>query len=200
MIRLPPRLNKPKLTPYDCYCAYLGLKQHFTRPSYDFFKYNGKVSASESTFQVRNDYFKFVKLSKHQDPVGLILSNLVVNQNAWIGDILSPEGDEVYAGWSKRQGALLYSLRETLGQWEEVHPQLVVPPNGLPALLSKMHSHEVALDDVCLLQAALNFIPYWDENITTKILWDDKKALIENYLPFLDYDLEKVKQVVNAFL
>ena len=32
-----------EVSPFEAYQTYLALKQHFTRPSYDYFKYNGKV-------------------------------------------------------------------------------------------------------------------------------------------------------------
>ena len=32
----------PKVTPFDAYKSYLGLKNHFTKPKYDYHKYCGK--------------------------------------------------------------------------------------------------------------------------------------------------------------
>jgi hypothetical protein len=34
------------MTPFEVYKKYLALKNHFTKDSYDYFKYGGKVSAS----------------------------------------------------------------------------------------------------------------------------------------------------------
>ena len=41
--------------PYEAYVKYLALKSHFSDLNYDFFKYNGKVKAWRSTFDVRKD-------------------------------------------------------------------------------------------------------------------------------------------------
>ena len=35
----------------DCYRTYLAMKQHFTNPKFDFFKYDGKVKAREEKYQ-----------------------------------------------------------------------------------------------------------------------------------------------------
>ena len=40
----------PKVTPFDAYKSYLGLKNHFTKPKYDYHKYCGKSRASLQSF------------------------------------------------------------------------------------------------------------------------------------------------------
>jgi hypothetical protein len=39
------------VTGYEVYKMYLALKQHFTKESYDYHTYNGKVRASEQSFE-----------------------------------------------------------------------------------------------------------------------------------------------------
>ena len=54
------------MTGFEVYKMYLALKQHFTKDNYDYQKYNGKVSASEKSFEERRDRFFFKKLAtKH---------------------------------------------------------------------------------------------------------------------------------------
>ena len=36
------------MTGFEVYKMYLALKQHFTKPDYDFWKYNGKVRPMKS--------------------------------------------------------------------------------------------------------------------------------------------------------
>ena len=43
----------PKVTPFDVYKSYLGLKNHFTKPKYDYHKYCGKSRASLQSFYKR---------------------------------------------------------------------------------------------------------------------------------------------------
>ena len=42
---------------YDAYCLYLAINNHFHSDSYDFFKYNGKVSAKLESFMKRKDKY-----------------------------------------------------------------------------------------------------------------------------------------------
>jgi hypothetical protein len=57
------------MTPFESYTTFLALKNHFTTDSYDYIKYNGKVGAKPSSFDVRKDKYQFYKLSKHKDPL-----------------------------------------------------------------------------------------------------------------------------------
>ena len=49
---------------YDAYCLYLAINNHFHSESYDFFKYNGKVSAKLESFMKRKDKYHFAKLAR----------------------------------------------------------------------------------------------------------------------------------------
>ena len=55
------------MTPYECYNEYLALKNHFTKPEYDYIKYQGKLRTKVDTFQKRKDRIFFEKLAKHED-------------------------------------------------------------------------------------------------------------------------------------
>ena len=70
----------PKVTPYDTYKTYLGLKNHFTRVNFDYHRYGGKSRASLQSFYKRRDRFFFEKLSRQKDDsqvVEFFVSNFV---------------------------------------------------------------------------------------------------------------------------
>ena len=56
------------MTPFDVYKTYLSFKNHFTKESYDFFKYKGKTRANESTFKKRKDRY-FLKECLERKPI-----------------------------------------------------------------------------------------------------------------------------------
>ena len=85
------------MTPFETYKLFLAIKAHFTNPKYDFFKYNGKVSASLDSFNRRRDKFHFAKLAKHKDPVGYLVSQYITgNFTGWVGDLFTEEAGRVY--------------------------------------------------------------------------------------------------------
>ena len=70
----------PKVRPFEVYQKYLSLKQHFNKTNYDYFKFNGKVRANESSFDRRRDKHHFVRLSKiykEEDLTKFLVSNFV---------------------------------------------------------------------------------------------------------------------------
>ena len=62
----------------EAYQMYLALRLHFTTENYDYFKYNGKVSASLKSFDKRKDKYLFKKLTKKYDE-STILNYYIAN-------------------------------------------------------------------------------------------------------------------------
>ena len=60
------------MTGYEAYCLYNSLKLHFNSDSYDYFRYNGKISSSIEAFENRKDKYHFYKLSRRfaNDEIG----------------------------------------------------------------------------------------------------------------------------------
>ena len=61
------------MTPFEVYCEYVSLKNHFTKLDYDYIKYNGKMRLKPTSFQKRKDKLFFEKISKHSDPHGFFI-------------------------------------------------------------------------------------------------------------------------------
>ena len=185
-----------KYTDFQLYIAYLALKNHFTKDSYDFHKYQGKVGASASSFENRKDRYAFQKLARHRDPLGVMFSNILQNPDIWIGAITSDQaGEQVYTVWKKRQESLSYSFKEELKRLGNIDDMLYVEPNSQPKLLKLLSQGMVSIETVCLLQAHLNFVPYWDKEMEP-VVWAEWRRKIVKYLPFLEFDREKTKSIL----
>ena len=195
-IKTPASLSG-QWTGYKCYVTYLALKLHFSGAKYDFFKYGGKTGASVSSYETRKDRYQFEKLSRHPDPVGVMLAYLSRDSKAWIGSI-SPNSD-VYKEFVKRHDALGYHVGSELGSLKDtVDENLAVPEGSHPYLLSAFLAGHVSLETVCVMQSVLNFIPYWDEAIHDPIIWPENRLKIVKMMPFLDFDKEKMKEVIAS--
>ena len=97
-----------KVTPFDTYQHYLSLKNHFTNPKYDFFKYGAKTRASMASFNKRKDKYWFEKTSRKysdEEVVDFLVSNFTAAdnpQNLWIGEIIN-SGERTYARLEKKE-------------------------------------------------------------------------------------------------
>ena len=102
----------PKVTPFDAYKSYLGLKNHFTKEKYDYHRYGGKSRASLESFYKRRDRYFFEKLSRQKDDAEVVeffVSNFVScddPQSLWIGEIVR-NGEQNYTDWKKRLQSLV---------------------------------------------------------------------------------------------
>ena len=52
------------MTPIDVYKTYLAFKNHFTKVSYNYFKYSGKSRASKEAYNNRKDRYFFERMSR----------------------------------------------------------------------------------------------------------------------------------------
>ena len=99
------------MIPFEVYRTYLSVRNHFTRDSYDFFKFGGKTKVSSGAFDKRKDRYIFDKISKdfRDDEVPLLfVSNFVAKDKFWIGNVLSEESRNIYTTWKKRIQSLSY--------------------------------------------------------------------------------------------
>ncbi|BAQ22916.1 DNA helicase loader [Edwardsiella phage PEi20] len=87
-IRMPANNNR-MVNGKSVYTLYLAIKQHFNG-RYDVVKYNWVMRVSDGAYQKRRDKYFFEKLSDKytlKELTLIFMSNLVANQDAWIGDI-----------------------------------------------------------------------------------------------------------------
>jgi hypothetical protein len=202
-MRLPVSLQtEGKYTPYQLYKMYLGMKLHFGSASYDIFKYNGKVSASEDSFNTRRDKYKFVKLAKHKDPAGILVANFVLNKNFWVGDVDDPEADRNYKDWLRKQESLSYIFNQEMKVFDgkTIDDLLYVPDHQHPLLLSKHLRGEVSLESITIISDIVNFVPYWTETIADPVLWAETRATIQKYRPFLEFNRDTFRTTLGKFV
>ena len=100
---------------YDAYCLYLAINNHFNSDGYDFFKYNGKVSAKLESFMKRKDKYHFAKLSRlyNEELKDFLVSNLS-KQKYYVRTLLEQECMNNYKEFKKKKQKLTYVITEDL--------------------------------------------------------------------------------------
>lgn len=183
---------------FEVYCDYLALKRHFSS-DYDYFKYNGKVSASVASFEKRRDKVFFERLARHcADPHEFLVANLSVNEKAWIRDLAYAEtAKELHEGRERRLQSLTYTIKTELGALDgSLDSILKSSEYGPPALLRAYVRGIVSLETLVVVVSAVGCYGAWnkkygDDPMISEILFKMKK-----YLPFVTYDLTKVRQIL----
>ena len=139
--------------PFDAYREYLALKNHFTKNSYDYFKYNKKVRATVQPFYKRKDRMWFEKVARQktdQEVTDFFIANFVScndPESLWIGEMIK-EGKSRYQNWKKKIQSLSYFFREesqSLFQ-ENKFQDVFKCSKGHPVLLKKHLSGHISLE------------------------------------------------------
>jgi hypothetical protein len=182
---------------YDLYVYYLALKRHFTT-DYDFFKYNGKVKASQQAFENRKDKFQFYKLSKRKDAKEYILANMIYEPTLWIGDLIDNEkAEEILVEWMRKQQALSYVFDTDLTELNpDFNSNLVVEDGQYPRLLQLYNMRRVNVETLIIIDDLVKNFRYWERNISDPIIFPQIKRTVEKVRPFISYDRPKMRQLL----
>jgi hypothetical protein len=174
------------------------MKKHFTTDGYDYHKYNGKIRASYDKFRTRNDAYFFEKLSRKEDPQGLMLSNMIVNPNAWIRQIVEDDGEEKYIEWQRKIQSLSRIFATDLEKLDDNYQANFSVINGQhPLVMTQYLQRKISLETLAILASISNIFPYWEKEIVDKIVARDLMRLLRKYKPFLDIDEKKFKTIVK---
>ena len=193
-----------KLDPLNCYKTYLALKNHFTKDTYDYHKYNGKVKANLKSFYNRKDRFWFEKLSRNKtddEIVDFFVSNFSScedPQSLWIGDIIK-NGEENYKKWKKRRESLSYIFKEEVSSTlnsENFDEMFRIENNKHPKIIKQFLQKNISIETLIILNRILQYKKNFDSSLTDPV-WKFISMRIDKYSPFVFIDKVKYKQLLR---
>jgi|APGre2960657373_1045057.scaffolds.fasta_scaffold07287_7 hypothetical protein len=189
---------------FSAFALFNAIKLHFTSDSYDYFKYGGKTNVSKDAFANRKDKYTFYRLSRKyslQELRDFYVSNFLVKDVNWVGDIANAEGEENYKLWQKRNQRLTYEFEQDiiriLEQADNPDELVTVPSGGYPALLQGAMQNSISIETLVILNSIMNFFPMWSKKISDDIIWPTYQRKCLRYEPFLQYDKEKFKTILK---
>ena len=194
------------VTPFEAYQHYLSLKNHFTNPKYDFFKYGAKTRASITSFNKRRDKYWFEKTSRKysdKEVVDFLVSNFVSAdnpQNLWIGEIIN-SGERTYADWMRRQQSLTYLFKEQSEElfYETKLDDALSCSKGHPTILKKLLSGKLSLETFVIYDKIFNFSKDVDKKLLDPV-WETVSLKIKKYNPFLNIDVFHFKKILREIV
>ncbi len=196
-----------KLDPLNCYKTYLALKNHFTKPKYDYLRYNGKVKASLQAFYKRKDRMWFEKMSRQktdEEIVSFFVANFVLcndPESLWIGEIIN-EGEQRFSLWKKRTQSLSYVFKEEIEQLfsENTIEDLFTITNGShPRLLKIFLQGNLSLETMVILDSIFGYRKNFDKKLEDPI-WKFVSMRITKYSPFIHIDVFKYKKILKEIV
>ena len=194
------------MSPFEVYTQYLGLKNHFTNPKYDYFKYHKKTKASITSFNKRRDKYFFERTSRKfsdKEVVDFLVSNFTAAsnpQNLWIGSLIN-EGERVYQDWKKRKQSSTYLFKEQSNELLSNNEleSLFDCSKGHPILLKRYLGGDVNLETLVIFDRIFSFRKRFDKKLTDPV-WETVSLKIQKYSPFLNTDVFKYKKILREIL
>ena len=194
------------MTAFETYQHYLSLKNHFTNPKYNFFKYGAKTRASITSFNKRKDKYFFERTSrKYSDKeiVDFLLSNFVSAdnpQNLWIGEIIN-SGERTYADWMRRQQSLTYLFKEQSTElFSENELETVFNcSKGHPIVLKRFLSGKLSPETFVIYDKIFSIVKDFDKKLLDPV-WETVSLKIKKYNPFLNIDVFQYKKILREII
>jgi len=194
------------MSPFETYQHYLSLKNHFTNPKYDFFKYGAKTRASVTSFNKRSDKYWFEKTSRKyndKEVVDFLVSNFVATDNPsnlWIGTIIN-SGERIYSDWMRRQQSLSYLFKE---QSNELFSEIKLEDalncsKGHPPILKKFLSGKLSPETFAIYDKIFHFSNDFDKKLLDPV-WETVSLKISKYAPFLNTDIFQFKRILREII
>lgn len=189
--------------PYDAYREYLALKNHFTKDSYDYFKYNKKVRATIQSFYKRKDRMWFEKVSRQksdQEVTDFFVSNFVScpdPETLWIGEMIK-EGEDRYKNWQKKIQSLSYVFKEETEQLFEEYKfeEVFSCSKGHPPLLKKFLSGKISIETMVIYNQIFLYGNNFDKQLKDPV-WETVSKRIKKYSPFLHIDVFRYRKILK---
>ena len=192
-----------KMDAIDAYKIYLGVKNHFTQDSYDWFKYNKKVNVTYDSFLKRKDKIFFAKLGNRKDAYleEFLVSNFLHDTKIWVGELLSEECEERYKEWKRKQESLTYVFKSEIDFLsgmtpDELNTFFSAKDGDQPPIIKKYLRKEISLDTLSILNSFLHFTKSYDKIVHDPI-YKEVSKLCKKYQPFLKYDTARMKKTLK---
>jgi len=193
-----------QVTPYEVYQKYLSLKQHFNKKDYDYFKFQGRVRANESSFEKRKDKHHFIRLSKiykDEELTKFFVSNFVKTKELWVGNATSAEGRQNYIAWKAKIQSLPYvfenEVEEMFDENETFNDIFNVEDGQHPPIVRHVFGEEISLETFIILDSILNFSSKFNEKIEETVIWPELYSMVNNYAPFVVVNKQKYVDILK---
>lgn len=188
------------------YKLYLMIKQHMNG-KYDVIKYNWCMRVSDAAYQKRRDKYFFQKLSekyKLKELALIFISNLVANQDAWIGDISDADALVFYREYIGRLKQIKFKFEEDIRNIYYFSKKVEVsafkeifeynPKVQSSYIFKLLQSNIISFETFILLDSFLNIIDKHDEQ-TDNLVWNNYSVKLKAYRKILNIDSQKAKSV-----
>ena len=188
---------------YDAYCLYLAINNHFHTESYDYFKYNGKVSAKLESFMKRKDKYHFAKLARKYN--GELKDFLVANlskKKYYVRELLEQECEKNYITYKKTKQKMTYAITEEMrylfDKYKQLDICLGIKDGQHSNILREYLGGRIAAETLVAADKIFGIFRDYDTMVSENFIWPKTRKRLDNLAPFLELENKKLQSVLQG--
>ena len=188
---------------YDAYCLYLAINNHFHSDSYDYFKYNGKVSAKLESFMKRKDRYHFAKLArKYNDELKDFLVANFSKKKYYVRELLEMECEKNYIEFKKRKQKLTYLITEEMrylfDKYKHIDFCIGIKDGQHSNILREYLGGRIAAETLVAADKIFGIFTDYDSMVSENFIWPKTRKRLDSLAPFLELENKKLQTVLQG--
>ena len=188
---------------YDAYCLYLAINNHFYSDSYDYFKYNGKVSAKLESFMKRKDKYHFAKLSrKYNDELKDFLVANFSKKKYYVRELLEMECEKNYIEFKKRKQKLTYLITEEMkylfDKYKHIDFCIGIKDGQHSNILREYLGGRIAAETLVAVDKIFGIFTDYDTMVSENFIWPKTRKRLDSLAPFLELEHKKLETILQG--
>lgn len=189
------------MTDYEAYKMYLALKAHFQTDQYDVIEMKGRIRASRKSYTSNKEliFKKLVKKYNDAEVCNFMVSNFIAG-NHW-GGVFDEEAARRYTAWQRRTQSLKYIFENDLAvliEEAEGADWFAAEPGQHPLILKSFLRNSITPETLVILNRLTNFTE--SVKLDNDPIWPDVRRLILKYQPFLKFNREQYKVILDDII
>lgn len=184
---------------FEVYSTYVALKTHFSRKTYDYFKYNGTVKVSIEKYNKRPDKYFFEKIAKKynkEEVIQYFVSNFLVNSNFHIIQM----NNQNYAEWQRKMQSFSYlfsmDVDTILERCTTINECMQCNNSNHSQVLKLFLGGSLMMETLIMLNRLTGFIDRYDDLLNEDPIWKQLSFILRKYDPFIQGSSKQVKQII----
>ena len=188
---------------YDAYCLYLAINNHFHSDSYDYFRYNGKVSAKLESFMKRKDKYHFAKLArKYNDELKDFLVANFSKKKYYVRELLEMECEKNYIEFKKRKQKLTYLITEEMrylfDKYKHIDFCIGIKDGQHSNILREYLGGRIAAETLVAADKIFGIFTDYDSMVSENFIWPKTRRRLDSLAPFLELENKKLQTVLQG--
>ena len=185
---------------FNVFCVFKSIKLHLTDVKYDCLKYNFKVHCDVNAFLKSNlKSVCHVLLKKYKEDIKyLFLSNLIVNDNLNVFDVVGDDANKIYLEWIDR----ISNINELFDkELLNVKREYFVPDLNSD-FYNLLSSGSISFETLSILDILTGWTDVWLSNkeISKNIVVKSWLIKVKKYSKLLNVDIDELKNIFKKHL